>query len=197
MAAHGAHHPELIAIHVAVEQAIARNHASDEVGTLVALAEAPGPAGPALHLAIAYATAAKRAERQPAAVDAALVLAARDRLDGELLGDLLFTLAEQEAIVLKRIVEPLARTAHGGAAVPVWRALRVLVSRLVAAGLAPNGLADLLTLATEVAGRVADPGTVEGLDQLASRPGRSRQVVEAQRLQSVLAARAGTAMQEP
>lgn len=191
------HHPELIAIHVAVEQAIARNHASDEVGTLVALAEAPGPAGPALHLAIAYATAAKRAERQPAAVDAALVLAARDRLDGELLGDLLFTLAEQEAIVLKRIVEPLAQTAHGGAAVPVWRALRVLVSRLVAAGLAPNGLADLLTLATEVAGRVADPGTVEGLDQLASRPGRSRQVVEAQRLQSVLAARAGTAMQEP
>ncbi len=183
------HHPELIAIPVAVEQAIARNHASGEVGTLVALASAPGPTGPALHLAIAYALAAKRPERQAPAVDALLVLAARRRLDGALVGSLLYLLLERDAIVLKRIVEPLAQAAQEGAAEHVWEALRILVGQLIATGLATTGFPELLTLATDVAGLVAEPGDVEGLDQLASRKGRSRQVVEAQRLCAVLAAR--------
>lgn len=186
------HHPELIAIHVAVEQAIARNHASDEVGTLVALAKAPGPVGPALHLAIAYGLAAKRIERQAAAVDAALVLAARGRLDGAGLGALLQDLLERDVIVLKRVVEPLAQAAHAGAAEQVWATLRVLISRQATADLALTGFPDLLTVAAETAGRVADPGTVDGLEELASRKGRSRHVVEAQRLRAVLAARSAS-----
>lgn len=190
------HHPELIAIHVAVEQAIARNHASDEVGTLVALAKAPGPVGPALHLAIAYGLAAKRIERQAAAVDAALVLAARGRLDGAGLGALLQDLLERDVIVLKRVVEPLAQAAHAGAAEQVWATLKVLISRQATADLALTGFPDLLTVAAETAGRVADPGAVDGLEELASRKGRSRQVVEAQRLRAVIAARAANARGE-
>lgn len=180
------HHADLIAAHRCLAQVDARDHSSDETGVLIGVASAPGPSGPGLYAAIAYGLGAKKADRQAAAVDALLVLAARNRLDGDALGSILGRIVTQRGIVLKRLFAPLTDLAHSGAAKPTWDAVRTVLEAAIALTPTPSGMPDLLSTAAEIASLAGAHEPVPGLADLAARKGTSRQLVEARRLLAIL-----------
>ncbi|MFH8380397.1 DUF6493 family protein [Kitasatospora sp. NPDC018058] len=87
---------------------------------LLLLAESGGPAGLALHLAVAYGLGARHAEDRTGAVDALLVLAARGDLDGALLGRELGELMARGTVTPTRLVAALGLAAETGAGGTVW-----------------------------------------------------------------------------
>jgi hypothetical protein len=146
------------------------------------LAEAHGPAGPALHLALSYGLGAELTVNRAHAVDAVLILAARDQLDGRTLGDFLGRLLERGDLVMNRVVPGLRDAARSGAARQIWDALTAVVPRLWT----HNRVADVIELAVELAQRLRPGGTVGGLAEVAARKGSSKAVVQAKRLTSAL-----------
>lgn len=146
------------------------------------LAEAHGPAGPALHLALVYGLGAELTVNRAYAVDAVLVLAARGQLDGSTLGDLVGQVLDQGDVVLNRVVPGLRDAARSGAAQQVWDALTVLLPRLWS----HNRAAEVVELAVELAQLLRPGGDVAGLAEVAARKGASKAVVQAKRLLSVL-----------
>lgn len=181
------HHADLLAAHLCLDQVDARDRSSDETGVLVGVASAPGPPGLGLHTAIAYGLGARKAARQAAAVDALLVLAAHDRLDGTALGTVLGRIVTQRAVVLKRLCIPLTDLARSGAPTAAWDAVRTTLEAALALTPPPSGLVDLLGAAAEIASAAGAQAHVAGLDDLAARKGSSRQLVEARRLVGILA----------
>ncbi|WP_439659100.1 hypothetical protein ACSHWB_43095 [Lentzea sp. HUAS TT2] len=150
------------------------------------LAEAHGPAGPALHLALSYGLGAELTVNRAHAVDAILILAARDQLDGGMLGDLLGQLLGRADVAMNRAVPGLRDAARSGAARQIWNALTALLPRLWS----HNRVADVVELAVEVAQQLSPGGDVGGLAEVASRKGSSKTVVQAKRLMSALGEKA-------
>ncbi|WP_394620369.1 DUF6493 family protein [Lentzea sp. JNUCC 0626] len=149
---------------------------------LPALAETDGPAGVATHLALAYGMGAAETTGRAHAVDALLILAARDDLDGHVLGDLLGRLLERGELVVSRLTSCLRDAARAGAAHQTWDAVAAALPR----SLSHNRVADLIELAVELAQRVQPSGTVDGLAEMAARKGSGKAVVQAKRLLAVL-----------
>ncbi|MFD4675606.1 DUF6493 family protein [Lentzea sp. NPDC058450] len=146
------------------------------------LAESHGPAGPATHLALTYGLGAELTLNRAYAVDAMLILAARDQLDGALLGDLVGQVLERGDVVLNRVLPGLRDAARSGAARQIWAALAALLPRLWS----HNRVADVVELAVELAQQLKPGGDVEGLAEVAARKGSSKAVVQARRLVSAL-----------
>lgn len=146
------------------------------------LAEADGPAGPALHLALAYGLAAEATVNRALAVDALLTLASRDQLDGELLGDLLGQLLDRGYIALNRVVPGLRDAARSGALTQIWAALRSALPKLWT----HNRVADVVELAVELAQQLKPGGEIGGLAEVVARKGASKAVVQAKRLVAAL-----------
>ncbi|MGW6442062.1 hypothetical protein [Lentzea sp. NPDC055074] len=177
---------EVVAAHV-VPHLRARTQSKGNDGPILPmLAEAHGPAGPALHLALCYGLGAELTLNRALAVDAMLILTARDQLDGRTLGDLLGQLLQRGDVVLNRVVPGLRDAARSGADRQVWDALTTALPRLWA----HHRVADVVELAVELAQRVRPGGTVDGLAEVAARKGTSKAVVQARRL---VAALGGTA----
>ncbi|MFJ7279288.1 DUF6493 family protein [Kitasatospora sp. NPDC098663] len=155
---------------------------------LPALAEAGGPAGLALHLALAYGLGARHAEDRTAAVDALLVLAARGDLDGAQLGRELGALVDCGAVKLNRLAAALTLAAGTGAYGTVWSVLGPALPALLGGeGTPARGLGDLLALAADCARRTRARGPVAEVTATAERGGSSRLVKEARALRDVLA----------
>ncbi|MET9611605.1 DUF7825 domain-containing protein [Kitasatospora indigofera] len=153
------------------------------------LAEADGPAGPAVHLALAYGLAARHEEDRAAAVDALLVLAARGDLDGGLLGAELAELAGAGALRVSRLAPALAGAAGTGAYGTVWSVLAGALPGLSAslpAGGPSRGSAELFAVAADCARRSGARGAIAGVTALAARGGSSRLVREARALREAL-----------
>ncbi|HEX7307100.1 DUF6493 family protein [Lentzea sp.] len=146
------------------------------------LAEADGPAGPALHLALCYGLSAELTVNRAHAVDALLVLAARGQLDGGVLGDLLGRALGYSGLVMSRVVPGLRDAARSGAARQVWDAVAAALPRLWK----HNRVADVVELAVELAQQVKPGGAVDGLAEVAARKGSSKTVVQAKRLVAAL-----------
>ncbi|MGW6932159.1 DUF7824 domain-containing protein [Lentzea sp. NPDC054927] len=146
------------------------------------LAEADGPAGPAVHIALAYGLAAEAAVGRACAVDGLLVLASRDQLDGEVLGDLLGQLLERGDVALNRVVPGLRDAARSGASAQIWDAVKSALPKLWA----HNRVADVIELAVELAQQLKPGGEVGGLAEVAARKGSSKAVVQAKRLANAL-----------
>ncbi|GIF07971.1 DUF6493 family protein [Actinoplanes siamensis] len=148
------------------------------------LAECSGPVGPAMAYGLAYALGARHQENRVAAVDALLTLAARPDPFGPAVGAALGDLCADATLKLSRVIPALADAHRAGASAAVWEVLSAALPALLPA--APHGLADLLELSTQVAraGRAGTP--VPGLAEVASRPGATRLIKEARRLQTVL-----------
>ncbi|MGI5500481.1 DUF6493 family protein [Lentzea sp. CA-135723] len=146
------------------------------------LAESHGPAGPAMHLALTYGLGAELVLNRAHAVDAILVLAARDQLDGALLGDLAGQVLERGDVVLGRVLPGLRDAARSGAAQQIWAALAALLPRLWS----HHRVSDVLELAVELAQQLRPGGDVEGLAEVAARKGSSKTAVQAKRLVSAL-----------
>ncbi|MFK0255051.1 hypothetical protein [Streptomyces sp. NPDC090445] len=185
-------HPEIVAARMLAEVAATADQ-DGESGPefLPALAAGDGPPGPAVHLALAYGLGARPDADREAAVAALAALAARDRLDGALLGGELARLVLLGTLRLPAVTESL-RTAAGtaGGAAAVWPVLAAALPGLLAAagaGTPPRPLPPLLALAADCARDCGARGTVAGVEELAGRPGSSQSVREARRLRNTLA----------
>ncbi|GAA2710642.1 DUF6493 family protein [Actinoplanes palleronii] len=199
------HHREVTAAWALPELAAMTDQEQREgAAVLPLLAECSGPVGPALAYAVAYALTARYQESRIAAVDAFLTLAAgppparaagparaaEAALPGGAapfagaVGAAVADLGADATLKLSRLVPALAEAYRAGAAVAVWEVLATALPAMLASP--QRGLPDLLELASQVAGAVHARVEIPGLAEVASRPGSSRLVKEAKRLQTVL-----------
>ncbi|MFI5529352.1 DUF6493 family protein [Kitasatospora sp. NPDC051853] len=150
------------------------------------LAEAEGPAGPALHLALAYGLGAKQPEDRTAAVDALLVLAARGDLDPTLLGRETVELILDGTTPPSRAARSLRAAAETGAYRTAWTVLAATLPALLTTD-PPRGTADLLALAADCVRRCGPSGLdLPALAALAARPGTTKLLQEARALHALL-----------
>ncbi|WP_149181529.1 DUF6493 family protein [Streptomyces sp. TRM49041] len=164
----------------------------DVARPLPALVEAGGEAGPALHLALGCGLGARHTEDRLAAVDALLVLAAREQLDAARLGGDLAALVGLGTVKLNRLADSLRTAAATGAYATLWAVLASALPALLTADEPPRGLGGILAVAADCAERCGAAAqsragaTVDGLDAVAARPGSSQVVVQARRLVNAL-----------
>lgn len=178
-------HRDVIAAYL-VRPMAALGEMNDRAEVLPLLAEADGPVGHGMTLALGYALAAKTGAARNDAVDALVVLAARQQLDGHALGRDLGHLVVRREVTPTRLVAPLRDAAHAGAALQVQGTLDSLLEAVLTTGdSTPPGFADLLALAVEAAELTGAAPSVAGLAEFAGRRGSSRQLVEARRLMAV------------
>ncbi|MFS0695520.1 DUF6493 family protein [Streptomyces nitrosporeus] len=146
-----------------------------------------GPAGLALHLAVATGLGSRHAEDRLRSVDALLVLASRGELDPVRLGADLAGLLELGTLKPGRLADALRTAAVSGAYATIWAVLSGALPALFTGSADPRGAGELLETAAECAEKsraVAEPPA--GLDATAARPGRSRLVAQAARLRDAL-----------
>ncbi|MEV2233070.1 DUF6493 family protein [Streptomyces phaeochromogenes] len=186
-------HRELVAARLLRElSSVAVEGTRGDASLLPLLAEAPGEAGEAVHLGVAYGLGARHPEDRLSAVDALLVLAARGQLDTERLGADLGQLMHREAVKPLRLAESVRTAASTGAYATVWEILRaalpVLLADLATDGAAASarGFGELLAVAAECAERTGARGYMAHLAQAANRRGSSRLVTQARRLRATL-----------
>ncbi|MCX4967984.1 DUF6493 family protein [Streptomyces sp. NBC_00654] len=157
---------------------------------LPALAEAGGPAGGAIHLALGYGLGARHAEDRLSAVDALLVLAAQGRLDAPLLGRELSILVDHDLVKLGRLTDSARTAAATGAYRTVLSVLVELLPPLLAYPKSPYGLGETLAVTADCAERSGAPelGPIDGLTAVAGRKSSSQLVRQAGRLLAVCGA---------
>jgi hypothetical protein len=181
-------HRDVIAAHLQPQLAHLPNGARGDGQVLPLLAEADGPVGPGLTLALAHGLGARDEADRAAAVDALLILAGRRQLDGPALGTELAALAALELLRLGRVVPALRDVARSGAAAEVWSIVAAAIPGMLppAVGRPPRGLPDLMTLGAEVAGAVGGCRAIPELAAVTARGGLSRLVAESRRLERLL-----------
>ncbi|MEV0902865.1 DUF6493 family protein [Actinoplanes sp. NPDC049802] len=181
-------HREIVAAHVQARiiEAPESKSAGGIAGILPAVAACDGPFGPAMALCLAYGLTAAGVDGRVAAVDAFLDLAAREVLDGALVGRELVALHEISVIVLKRVADSLGEAARAGAAADVWAVLRVLIPAVLSPATPAAGAPDLLLVAESVATAVPAREAIPEVTAVAARGGRTRLVTEATRLMRTL-----------
>ncbi|WP_051939957.1 hypothetical protein [Phaeacidiphilus oryzae] len=162
------------------------------------VAESGGPAGYAVHRALAEGTAMNPHGDEPT-VDALLVLAARGRLDAGMLGRQLDMLLRSGRAEPNRVADSLRAAAGTGAYGTVWAVLAAALPGLLR-GTPARGVAGLLALAAECVSRCgtaaqggpggpggpAGPGGFPELDAVAGRKGSSLTIRNARLLRDAL-----------
>ena len=158
-------------------------------GSAVVLAEQDG-AQDATHRVIAARLVSDDVQLRASGVDAALVLAARGLLDAAALGTALAAEMAARPAGLRRSVPALRDLANGGAAVAVWDAIALALPRVLPPAVPKtlSGTADLLVLATELAGTPGVRTPIAEVGALAQRKGGSAVANAARRLEAVLGA---------
>lgn len=155
--------------------------------TLSWLTTGGGPAGPALHLAVATALGARHPEDRLRAVDALLTLAARGELDAVRLGEDLAELLGLGTVKPNRLADSLRTAAATGAHATTWAVLAAALPALLTGTRDARGAGELLAMAADCAEQcgAASPDPA-GLAEAAARGGRSRLVTQAVRLHDAL-----------
>ncbi|MER7735552.1 DUF6493 family protein [Streptomyces erythrochromogenes] len=166
------------------ECAIDEDRGAGEV--LSRLAELGGPAGPALHLAVATGLGARHTEDRLAAVDALLVLAARGELDTALLGRELAELLRLGTVKPNRLADAARTAAATGAYATTWAFLAGALPAVLA-GTPARGAGELLAVAADCVEHCGSTGPLpEGLAPAATRKGTSQLATQARRLHTAL-----------
>jgi hypothetical protein len=173
---------EVVAAHLVPHLANRCESKVDDGALLPALAETHGPIGAATYLALAYGLGAEGTVGRAHAVDALLILAARDQLDGKALGEVIGLLLQRGDLALNRVVPCLRDVARSGAAAQIWGLLTTTLPQVWS----HNRVADLVELAVELAQQLKPGGDVSGLAEVAARKGSSKAVVQARRLVNAL-----------
>lgn len=148
-------------------------------------AESGGPAGFALHLALAYTLTYDQRGERDAAVDTLLVLAARGQLDTGLLGRQLAEMLRGKWIEASRVTASLRTAADTGAYATVWSVLEALLPHLLRDPVV-RGAGALLALGVDCASRCAAKGEIPEVTTVAGRAGSSQAVKNARLLRDVL-----------
>ncbi|MEU5218539.1 DUF6493 family protein [Streptomyces sp. NPDC020807] len=158
---------------------------------LTALAEAEGPVGPAVHLALALGLGCVDADDRLRAVDAVLVLAARGELDAARLGGELAWLLAEGSVKANRLADAARTAAVTGAYGTVWAVLAATLPGLLGAATPVRGLGEVLAVAADCVERCGAGDDVDGLAAVAARRGSSQLVTQARRLLGALRQGAG------
>ncbi|WP_105968676.1 DUF6493 family protein [Streptomyces geranii] len=148
-------------------------------------AESGGPAGFALHLAVAYTLTYDQQGERDAAVDALLVLAGRGQLDTGLLGRQLADLLRAKWIEANRVTASLRTAAETGAYATIWSVLEAALPPLLRDPVV-RGTGALLALGVDCASRSAAKGGIPEVTTAAARTGSSQVVKNARLLRDVL-----------
>ncbi|MFD6969868.1 hypothetical protein [Streptomyces sp. NPDC059949] len=183
-------HPEIAAARLLTGVASAADQDGPEAPAfLEALAAAEGPAGPAVHLAVAYGLASVRERDREAAARALVLLASRGRLDGELLGRETTELVGLGTLKVPLLTESLrAAAALPQGAAAVWAVLAPALPGLLACT-RPQAHGALLAVAADSARLSGAHGELPEVTALALRPGSSQLLKQARRLRDTLAVR--------
>ncbi|MFE9479166.1 hypothetical protein ACFYNM_11210 [Streptomyces spororaveus] len=181
-------HPETAAARLMTGIASAADQdGSGSPSFLEALASADGPAGPAVHLAVAYGLASVPEGDRQAAVRALVALASRGRLDGELLGRELTELVGLGTLRVPLLTESLrAAVAVPQGAGAVWAVLATALPGLLDRT-RPQVHGALLGVAADAARLSGARGGLPEVTALAERPGSSLLLRQARRLRDALA----------
>lgn len=147
------------------------------------VAESGGPAGYAVHLALAFGLLQQI--DGDAVVDAMLVLAARKQLDTDLLGRQSEALLNHGLSNADKASGSLRAAAETGAYATVWSVLRAALPGLLG-DTQVRGTAALLALAVECASRCGAKGEIAEVTALADRKGSSQAVKNARLLRDAL-----------
>ncbi|MGA5869388.1 DUF6493 family protein [Streptomyces cinereoruber] len=161
----------------------------DQRGTtepLTALAEAGGPVGRAVRLALAFGLGCVDSDDRLRAVDALLVLASRGELNARSLGEELAWLVAEGSLKPNRLTDAVRTAAATGAYGTVWTVLEAMLPELLGAEKPVRGLGELLAVAADCAERCGARGGLAGLEAVASARGSSQLVVQAKRLLNAL-----------
>ncbi|MER5197262.1 DUF6493 family protein [Streptomyces sp. NPDC002755] len=148
-------------------------------------AESGGPAGFALHLALAYTLTYDRQGERDAAVDTLLVLAGRGQLDTGLLGQQLAEMLRGKWIEANRVTASLRTAAETGAYATIWSVLETTLPDLLRDPVV-RGTGALLALGVDCASRCAAKGEIPEVTTAAGRSGTSQVVKNARLLRDVL-----------
>ncbi|MFE1869840.1 DUF6493 family protein [Streptomyces sp. NPDC059496] len=163
------------------------HEARGAAAALPLLAAAGGPAGPALHLAVATGLGSRHPEDRLRAVDALLTLTARGELDAVRLGCDLAELITLGTVKPTRLADSLRTLAATGAYATTWAVLECSLPALLTGTADPRGAGDLLSTAADCVERCGaaapDPA---GLAAITARGGTSRLVTQAARLRDAL-----------
>jgi hypothetical protein len=143
------------------------------------LVEAPGPAGPGVHHALATTLGHADEACRLSGVDGALALMAHRRFDGEELTRVCLGLLARGELRLTRTASAWEQVVLGGGMQPLWPTVLAVVERACEQERRPAGLADLLSMARRYA--VAAPGAPvpAAVAALAAARGSSKVHVEA------------------
>ncbi|CCA54153.1 MULTISPECIES: DUF7824 domain-containing protein [Streptomyces] len=163
---------------------------------LTALAEAAGPVGRALPLALAAGLGCQDADDRLRAVDALLVLASRGDLDARRLGTELAWLVAEGSVKPNRLADALRTAAATGAYGTVWAVLAPALPELLGAEKPVRGLGEVLAVAADCVERCGAGDEVAGLAGVASARGSSQFLVQAKRLLGALRQGAGQPLAE-
>jgi hypothetical protein len=147
------------------------------------VAEADGPAGYAVHIALAFGMAMWHGD--DATLDALLVLAARGQLDAALLGRQLEVLLKAGRLRPNRVADSLRAAAETGAHGVVWAVLEAALPGIVRDN-PIRGAAAFLSLAAECASRCGAKGEIAEVVAVAERGGSSLAVKNARLLRDAL-----------
>ncbi|MGH3279971.1 MAG: hypothetical protein ACRDNW_12655 [Trebonia sp.] len=148
------------------------------------VAEAGGPAGYAVHIALARGLT-NSPHRDDPTVDALLVLAARGQLDAELLGRQLEKLLRDEEVQAGRVAGSLSAAAETGAHGTVWAILKAALPCLLR-GTPARGASAFLSIAIDCVPRCGAKGEVAEVAKVAERGGSSQMVKNARLLRDLL-----------
>ncbi|MYW00862.1 DUF6493 family protein [Streptomyces sp. SID3343] len=178
---------DVLAAHLAIRTQSSIDRACRGAEALPLLAEAEGPLGAGMSIALTYAFGAHVPEDRTAAVDAFITLAARDEpWDAGALGRDIGEAIRTRGLKTNRVVASLQEAARAGAHEAVWGVLGGLLPDLLS-GRKATGIPAALALAAETAAKSgARDVPIRGLDALADKKSGSRAVVEAKRLRKVL-----------
>ncbi|ALG10654.1 DUF6493 family protein [Kibdelosporangium phytohabitans] len=181
-------HTEHIAMHMApvLYEKTLRGRGGSPM--LTALSRAAGKMGEHCARAFAHGLDAHDKNDRAEAVDALLVLAARDRWNPEALGEQVGRLAAEVELSLNRVVPCLRDLSQSGAASLVWHTIAAALPPMLSPDLErpPQRLADLLALAVELVEQVRPTAPIPELAAITNRRGTSRTVTEAKRLAAAL-----------
>ncbi len=143
------------------------------------LVEAPGEAGPAVHLVLATTLSHADERCRLLAVDAALSLMSQGRFDTALFEQACLRLLERGELRLARTAAAWEQLILGGGLRHLWPALVAVVDAACAQERKPAGLHELLAVARRYAGAVPGGQVPRGVEELARAKGSSKVHVEA------------------
>ncbi|MGW4380220.1 DUF6493 family protein [Kitasatospora sp. NPDC004531] len=181
------HHREETAARLIGQFAAAAESAADRGGPqlLPLLAETAGPAGFAVHQALAYGLGAATPEDRTATVDAVLSLAAQGDLDADLLARETGELLRAGALSATRLAATCTELTAAGAPRLTW----TLLTGVLPAVLTPHppaGTAAVLTAAVECARLSGARGPIPAVTAAAASGARSKLAAEAKVLAGLL-----------